>query len=48
MNHNSVFEQLADNVYGICGCNGVGVAKGTYLGYYMAEMDRLAKAGRKG
>ena len=38
MNHNSVFEKLADNVYGICGCNGVGVAKGTYLGYYMAEM----------
>ena len=40
--HHSVFrshiEKLADNVYGICGCNGVGVAEGTSLGYYMAEM----------
>lgn len=38
MNYQSVFTQPQDNVYVICGCNGVGVAKGTYLGYYMAEM----------
>ncbi|UOO93204.1 NAD(P)/FAD-dependent oxidoreductase [Vitreoscilla stercoraria] len=38
MNYQSVFAQPQDNVYVICGCNGVGVAKGTYLGYYMAEM----------
>lgn len=38
LNHNSVFERVKDNVYMVCGCNGVGVAKGTYLGYYMAEM----------
>lgn len=38
MNYHSIFEQTADNVYVVCGCNGVGVAKGTYLGYYMAEM----------
>ena len=38
LNHNSVFEKVTDNIYMVCGCNGVGVAKGTYLGYYMAEM----------
>lgn len=36
-NHQSVFQRLANNVYVVCGCNGVGVASGTYLGYYMAE-----------
>lgn len=38
LNHNSIFEKVSDNIYMVCGCNGVGVAKGTYLGYYMAEM----------
>lgn len=38
LNHNSVFEKVTNNIYMVCGCNGVGVAKGTYLGYYMAEM----------
>lgn len=37
LNHHSVFQQVADNVFVVCGCNGVGVASGTYLGYYMAE-----------
>lgn len=37
MNHQSVFKQAADNLFVIGGCNGVGVAKGTYLGYYMGD-----------
>lgn len=37
LNHQSVFKRSADDVYTIVGCNGVGVAKGTYLGYYMAD-----------
>jgi glycine/D-amino acid oxidase-like deaminating enzyme len=37
LNHESIFKKAADNVYVIGGCNGVGVAKGTYLGYYMAD-----------
>ena len=37
LNHQSVFRQSAEGVYTLVGCNGVGVAKGTYLGYYMAE-----------
>ncbi|WP_237140461.1 FAD-binding oxidoreductase [Pseudomonas corrugata] len=37
LNHQSVFKKSAEGVYTIVGCNGVGVAKGTYLGYYMAE-----------
>jgi glycine/D-amino acid oxidase-like deaminating enzyme len=37
LNHQSVFKQSADGVFTVVGCNGVGVAKGTYLGYYMAE-----------
>ncbi len=32
-----MFRQSAEGVYTLVGCNGVGVAKGTYLGYYMAE-----------
>lgn len=37
LNHHSVFRQEAPNLYSVVGCNGVGVAKGTYLGHYMAE-----------
>lgn len=37
MNHQSVFMDCGDNLYVVGGCNGVGVAKGTYLGYYMAD-----------
>lgn len=37
LNHQSVFKQSAAGVYTIVGCNGVGIAKGTYLGYYLAE-----------
>ncbi|WP_431225401.1 NAD(P)/FAD-dependent oxidoreductase [Serratia sp. L9] len=37
LNHQSVFKQPAAGVYTLVGCNGVGVAKGTYLGYYLAE-----------
>ena len=37
LNHQSVFQQISTNVYAVCGCNGVGVAKGTYLGHYMAD-----------
>lgn len=36
-NHQPVFQRLTDNVSVVCGCNGVGVASGTYLGYYMAQ-----------
>ncbi|MFG0268676.1 NAD(P)/FAD-dependent oxidoreductase [Pseudomonas sp. zjy_14] len=37
MNHQSVFKKAEDNLFVVGGCNGVGVAKGTYLGYYMAD-----------
>jgi glycine/D-amino acid oxidase-like deaminating enzyme len=37
MNHESVFNERYPNVFVLAGMNGVGVAKGTYLGYYMAE-----------
>ncbi|OXY83448.1 NAD(P)/FAD-dependent oxidoreductase [Oceanimonas doudoroffii] len=37
LNHQSVFQQSTDNLYALSGMNGVGVAKGTYLGYYLAE-----------
>lgn len=37
LNHQSVFKDTGENLYVIGGCNGVGVAKGTYLGYYMAD-----------
>ncbi|BCH05176.1 hypothetical protein MesoLj131b_71750 (plasmid) [Mesorhizobium sp. 131-2-5] len=36
-NHESVFRRIDEATYVVCGCNGVGVAKGTYLGYYMAD-----------
>ena len=36
-NHEPVFTQHAQGVYAAAAMNGVGVAKGTYLGYYMAE-----------
>ncbi len=37
MNHQTVFQRLDNDLYALCGMNGVGVAKGTYLGYYLAE-----------
>lgn len=37
MNHQSAFLEKSKGLYAIAGCNGVGVAKGTYLGAYMAE-----------
>lgn len=37
MNHEPVFKEYAAGVYVIAAMNGVGVAKGTYLGHYMAE-----------
>lgn len=37
LNHAPVFSALGDGIYIMAGCNGVGVVKGTYLGYYMAE-----------
>ena len=37
LNHQSIFKKTADNIFVIGGCNGVGVAKGTYLGYFMAD-----------
>lgn len=37
MNHQSVFAEEERGLYTIAGCNGVGLAKGTYLGVYMAE-----------
>ncbi len=37
MNHEPVFKEHATGVYVMGAMNGVGVAKGTYLGHYMAE-----------
>lgn len=37
LNHQSVFKKVDDNLFIVGGCNGVGVAKGTYLGNYMAD-----------
>ena len=37
MNHEPVFKEHTAGVYVIAAMNGVGVAKGTYLGHYMAE-----------
>ncbi|WP_346274850.1 FAD-binding oxidoreductase [Burkholderia cenocepacia] len=37
LNHESAFAKVGDGVYVMGGCNGVGVVKGTYLGYYMAD-----------
>ncbi len=36
-NQNPQFESPRKNVFVIAGCNGSGVVKGTYLGYYMAD-----------
>ncbi len=36
-NHQPVFSATQNHVYTVAGMNGVGVAKGTYLGHYMAE-----------
>ncbi|PAF44017.1 FAD-binding oxidoreductase [Helicobacter sp. 11S02596-1] len=38
LNHEAVFGEVMKNVYVIGGSNGVGVAKGVYLGYYIAEL----------
>lgn len=38
LNHQSIFGKVANNVYVIGGSNGVGMAKGVYLGYYLAEL----------
>lgn len=38
MNHEPVFNECHSDVFAIAAMNGVGIAKGTYLGYYMAEM----------
>lgn len=37
LNQNYVFAKPAANIMILNGCNGVGVAKGTYLGYYAAD-----------
>lgn len=36
-NHQSFFQQLDDNAWLLSGHNGVGLAKGTYMGHYLAE-----------
>lgn len=36
-NQNPQFESPRKNVFVVAGCNGSGVVKGTYLGYYMAD-----------
>lgn len=38
LNRQAIFEKLENGVYVIGGSNGVGVVKGTYLGYYIAEL----------
>ncbi|MGB5854481.1 MAG: FAD-binding oxidoreductase [Oceanisphaera sp.] len=38
MNHEPVFKEQVPGVYVVAAMNGVGVAKGTYLGNYMAEL----------
>ncbi|RDU71067.1 FAD-binding oxidoreductase [Helicobacter aurati] len=38
LNHQSVFGNFGDGIYCIGGSNGVGMAKGVYLGYYLAEL----------
>ncbi|WP_419204592.1 NAD(P)/FAD-dependent oxidoreductase [Bordetella trematum] len=37
-NHESVFQRVDARTYVVSGCNGVGVAKGSYLGYYLADL----------
>ena len=37
MNHEPVFKEPAPSVYVMADMNGAGVAKGTYLGNYIAE-----------
>lgn len=37
LNQNCVFHKPADNILILNGCNGVGLAKGTWLGYYAAD-----------
>lgn len=37
LNQNYIFTKPAANILVLNGCNGVGVAKGTYLGYYAAD-----------
>lgn len=38
LNHQSVFGKFLDGVYGIGASNGVGMAKGVYLGHYLADL----------
>lgn len=38
LNHEAVFGKVKEGVYVIGGSNGVGVAKGVYLGFYIAEL----------
>lgn len=38
LNHESIFGEVEEGVYVIGGSNGVGVAKGVYLGFYIAEL----------
>lgn len=38
LNRQSIFGEVAKNVYAIGGSNGVGMAKGVYLGYYLADL----------
>lgn len=37
LNHQSHFSETNKGVYSVAGLNGLGLAKGTYLGHYMAE-----------
>jgi glycine/D-amino acid oxidase-like deaminating enzyme len=46
MNHEPVFNESHPGVFAIAAMNGVGIAKGTYLGYYMAEMITGKKSDR--
>ncbi|BFM14471.1 FAD-binding oxidoreductase [Maricurvus nonylphenolicus] len=37
LNKDPLFEQIGEHTYSVAGMNGAGVAKGTYLGHYMAD-----------
>jgi glycine/D-amino acid oxidase-like deaminating enzyme len=38
-NQQPFFGKLSKNIYAFAGMNGVGVAKGTYLGFYMGARN---------
>lgn len=38
LNHQSIFGEVGQNTFVIGGSNGVGMAKGVYLGYYLADL----------